>query len=98
MSNSDSYGKYYWCVRVNDKEEVYAFADIVNNVNGTLFLLSEEKDEATKETKVTVNLAFAPGHWQTIYAASVLDGGAVAVEHWLRDGKPVSTIGFAKPK
>lgn len=96
MSKPENYGNYYWCIRLNEKEEVYAFADIVNNVNGTLLLLRDEKDEKTGESKVTVNLAFAPGHWERIYAASLIDGGPVAVEHWILDGKPVAKIGFSE--
>jgi hypothetical protein len=30
-----------------------------------------------------VNMTFGPGQWQAAFAASCIDGHAVAVEHWL---------------
>ena len=29
-----------------------------------------------------VNMTFGPGQWQAAFAASCIDGHAVAVEHW----------------
>jgi hypothetical protein len=29
-----------------------------------------------------INLAIAPGHWTAVFAASCMDGSAVAVHHW----------------
>jgi len=98
MSNPIDYGNYYWCIRLNEKEEVYAYADSINNVNGTLLLLREKKEEAASESKITVNIALAPGHWQNIYAASLMDGSPIAVEHWIKDGKPINKIGFTDSK
>ena len=30
----------------------------------------------------TVNMTFGPAQWQAAFAASCIDGHAVAVEHW----------------
>ncbi len=93
-----NYGQFYWCVRLNDKDEVYVHADSANVVNGTLFFLrkndddKETVDEFQKE-EVSINLAFAPVHWHSFYAASIDTGHPIAVEHWFNDGQPAK-IGF----
>ena len=98
MSEPDQYGRYYWCIRIREKEDVYAHADSVNLVNGSLLLLRDKLDTESGKTQTQVNLAFAPGHWEYIYAASVIDGGAVAIQHWIQDGKPLGDIGFSGAK
>ncbi|MCX4232820.1 hypothetical protein [Streptomyces ortus] len=81
MSNPDarSYGQYYWCIMLADKDqtEVYAHGDEVTLDDGVLVLWQHKDDKPSQQT-----LAFAPGQWASFYAASVLDGHAVSVEHW----------------
>jgi hypothetical protein len=73
------YGRYYWCVKsdLSDDGEIYVMADDVRFLpsGGVVFF---SMDEGTEKTR----LAFAPGHWTAVYAASCLDGSAVSVEHW----------------
>jgi hypothetical protein len=74
-------GNYYWCVKVPKPVcpagEIYACADKVEVTgSGDLILWQDGKKG------LSVNLAFAKGQWHVIYAASLMDGSAVAVEHW----------------
>ena len=73
-------GNRYWCVKTNLSEEtgeVYAWADEVRIDRGSCLTLLHHRDGETM-----VNLIFAPGSWQGVYAASALDGSAVAVQSW----------------
>ncbi len=72
----ERYGEYYWCVGLVDGTEIHLHADDLHFDDGALIL------ERVKEDRSTVNMAFAAGRWSFVYAASVIDGGAVAVEHW----------------
>jgi hypothetical protein len=72
----ERYGRYYWCVGLVDGTEIHIHADDLRFYDGALIL------ERVKESESSVNMAFASGRWAFVYAASVIDGGAVAVEHW----------------
>jgi hypothetical protein len=82
MSEAHRYGRHYWCVKTprSKSGEVYVHADEVQIVDGALVLIRKADDE--KGRPALPNLAFAPGHWCAFFAASVLDGNPVAVEHW----------------
>jgi hypothetical protein len=69
-----SYGKSYWCVKtpLSPDGEIYVHADAVEFKDGCLVLVGSKG----------VNLAFASGQWRACFAASCLDGHAIAVEHW----------------
>ena len=79
MSGPDHYGALYWCVKTDLSEsgEIYLHADRTEIVDGILLFWRE-----TGDGKPFVNLAIAPGQWRALFAASVMDGHAVAVEHW----------------
>ena len=73
---TEKYGKFFWNIWVTEElgKQIFVMADELRVMdNGTLLCLSE-KGYAT--------LAIAPGRWFAYYAASVIDGGAVSVEHW----------------
>ena len=75
------YGNHYWCVKVPKsvcpRGEIYACADKAEVTGGgDLVLWQDGKDGRSP------NLAFARGQWHVFYAASFIDGLAVAVEHW----------------
>lgn len=71
MSKPSDYGKLYWCV-ICPSERIHLFADEAKILpDGTLALMQGK----------SILFAFAPGQWKSVYAASCLDGGAVAVEH-----------------
>jgi hypothetical protein len=79
MTGSEQYGQYYWCIKtsLSKSGEIYAMADdAIVLPDGTLSLTR------VKEGKLSVNLAIAPGNWTAYYAASLIDGHAVAIEHW----------------
>lgn len=76
-----AYGNHYWCVKVPKsvcpRGEIYACADKAEVTGGgNLVLWQDGKDGRSP------NLAFARGQWHVFYAASFIDGLAVAVEHW----------------
>jgi len=77
--SADKYGSRYWCVktRLSEDGEIYLFADKVTVADGMLIFTSGGEDGAAN-----LNLALAPGEWGTVFAASIIDGCAVAVEHW----------------
>jgi hypothetical protein len=77
MSDTTRYGKHYWCVKSDESKngEIYVMADTVT-VTPTGDLVCVGKDGLPM-------LALAAGHWRAFFAASLIDGAAVAVEHWL---------------
>jgi hypothetical protein len=81
MSN---HGKFYWCVKTTMSEdgEIYLHADSVHFTTTGAVVFSNAPDTAKGDTEPTPMLALASGHWTALYAASVIDGHAVAVEHW----------------
>ncbi|MEU6616707.1 hypothetical protein [Streptomyces parvus] len=70
-------GNWYHRIQTAKGEDVYVHGDEVEFKDGAL-IVWRVKDDGTR----FVNIAFAPGQWANIYAASVMDGHAVAVDHW----------------
>jgi hypothetical protein len=90
-STAHKYGKFYWCIGVSkdvsENGEIYAHADWIELQAGALVLQRAKSagdegtiNEATGGRQILLTLA--PGQWKYAFAASVLDGHAVAVEHW----------------
>lgn len=82
---TEKYGRYYWCAKVTEDvcpdREIYVHADTCRILaNGELAFYGHSNKEV--EDDRVINLALAPGKWYAIFAASVIDGSAVAVEHW----------------
>jgi hypothetical protein len=78
MSEAERYGNFYWCIKtdLSPAGDIYIFADKVEiNENGDLIFICKEKNHYQ-------NMSFAKGEWKCFFAASVMDGHAVAVEHW----------------
>lgn len=83
----ERYGNYYWCVKVkktvSTDGEIYVHADEVEVKDGSVIFLGYGWTDGEKDRqRLQVNLALGPGSWTAIYAASCLDGSAVAVDHW----------------
>lgn len=83
MATAD-YGRFYWCIKVpsniSPDGEIYLHADKVEvTPNGDLLFWNSINE---KNKKPFQNLALARGSWLVFFAASIIDGGAVAVEHW----------------
>ena len=76
----DEYGQYYWCVKVVEglavEGEIYVHADEVSIEQGALVFTSNSFDRSQNV------LVISPGQWLCYYSASVVDGAAVAVQHW----------------
>ena len=79
MPTSDA-GRYYWCAKVtkdlSPDGEIYVFADDVVLTDGAAVFLRDS------DGKQYPNLVISAGKWSAVFAASVMDGHAVAVEHW----------------
>jgi hypothetical protein len=79
---AEKYGNYYFGVKV-DKSiaksgEIFAFAESVEvSANGDLVFY-----EKTKQEQMLPSLIIKSDKWSIMFAASVLDGHAVSVEHW----------------
>lgn len=74
---TEKYGRWYWCIKTDLSKdgEIYVMADETQvTSNGTLVMKRTDPPQP--------NLVIAAGHWTSFYAASVLDGSAVAVELW----------------
>ena len=89
--SATEYGRFYWCVGVatdlfpdrtaSGDTEMHLHADQLDVLpDGTLLALRNREDGPTQP-----NFAWAPGSWRYFYAASLLDGRAVAVEHFPGD-------------
>jgi hypothetical protein len=81
MRNTEQYGARYWGIKTDiaPDGEIYAFADVVETApDGSLVL---RRDPGT-EGRTHANLIIPAGHWTAVFAASLIDGAAVAVEHW----------------
>jgi hypothetical protein len=79
-SGTDKYGGFYWCIKtkLSKSGEIYVMADEARILeDGSLSMIRINKDKPP-----SINLAVAPGHWTACYAASMIDGAPVAVEHW----------------
>ena len=82
------YGRYYWCIKVPESlsadGEIYIHAEKpIIHPNGELELVGAFREYLNSPPeRELANLILAPGQWLCIYAASVLDGSAIAVSHW----------------
>ncbi|KOV66567.1 hypothetical protein ADL00_17260 [Streptomyces sp. AS58] len=89
MIERGQYGNWYYGIRLDDgnETEVNVHGDELEFKDGSL-IVWRIKDDGTR----LVNVAFAPGQWAYLFAASLLDGHAVAVEHWCQTiGDPAAT-------
>jgi hypothetical protein len=84
MMGPDHYGQYYWCVKtkVSKSREIYVNADHVEftQSGGVIFWRDQDADDRPRVKGV--NLSLAAGQWTAVFAASAIDGHAVAVQHW----------------
>ena len=95
MTEPSNYGRRYWCIKVPESiskdGEIYLHADRVELRDGALIFLGKfypsAKDgcvdyENPQDKEEKTVLILNKGQWLVCYAASVLDGSAVAVERW----------------
>ena len=76
---TEQYGKVYFGIKtdISPDWEVYAMADVVETASDGSLILRRKSGGRDH-----INLIVPAGHWTACYAASVIDGAAVAVEHW----------------
>jgi hypothetical protein len=85
---ADRYGQYYWCVKTSlaNDDEIYVHADRVEfTPTGAVIFWCDPTGQDTRTNRSTMKiqtLAIAAGHWKAVFAASCLDGHAIAAEHW----------------
>jgi len=80
MSTANEYGAHYWCV-TGDGESVRLYADRIEVTTcGALVAWGGYRKEDGHPEREQQLWAGAPGQWKTFFAASLLDGRAVAVE------------------
>lgn len=81
-SGTSHYGNYYWCAKVtkdlSPDGEIYVMADSVSIEQGALRFMGHS---AKRDEQFPV-LIIPASKWIVCYAASLLDGSAIAVEHW----------------
>jgi len=92
MSDPQNCGTYRYCVKVpktvSKDGEIYLCADEVRlQPDGSILFLGYRWDTDVHPwvktvEELRVNLALAPKSWTAVYAASCLEGSAVAVESW----------------
>src|SRR5262249_44822656 len=93
MSDPHNYGDKYWCVKskLSKSGEIYLNADRVEFTpsGGIIFwggfrpaAKAEDEWKTEKPAELIPCLALAAGQWIAVFAASVMDGHAVAVQHW----------------
>ena len=96
MSSADQYGKSYWLVEVPRSVSADGFislmADRAEVVAGSLVF--SRNDRAEKPGIALLGLP--PGSWTSFYAASMIDGRPVAVDHW-PNPQPVSLPEVGRP-
>lgn len=82
MRDTAKYGQYYFCAKVSpglsQNGEIYLMADEVE-ISAEGGLVFWRKKEGGPRLP---NLILAKGQWAAVYAASMFDGSAVAVDHW----------------
>jgi hypothetical protein len=83
----EQYGKYYWQIET-ERECIHLFADRLEIKDGVLMAVRAADPEKGRPEQIM--FAWGSGQWLNAYAASCIDGGAVAVEHW--DKKPATGI------
>jgi hypothetical protein len=79
--SAGKYGKSYYCIKtkLSKSGEIFVLADTARILPDGSLQFTRAKGA---EEPPIVNLAIAPGHWTACYAASIIDGTPVAVEHW----------------
>jgi len=88
LTGPDRYGALYWCIKVtkavSKSGEIYLNADAVDvGKAGELICTGGGRNsyEVPVVNPIPV-LVIAPGMWTAFFAASVMDGHAIAVHHW----------------
>ena len=84
MAEASEFGKFYWCIKVPEAigatGQIYLYADRVEiTASGEALFwrgpgLGEQQDH--------LNFALARGCWLVVFAASMIDHQAVAIQHW----------------
>ena len=79
LTGTAKYGNYYFCVKtsLSADGEIYVMADSVEITSSGILVFWRERTEGK-----TLNLSIAAGKWEAVFAASLVDGAPLSVEHW----------------
>src|SRR5262249_50135886 len=96
----DRYGSHYWCIKstLAQDGEIFLNADRIEvSPFGALlcygaFSSTWERTDVDDARRIPL-VAFAPGQWLAFFAASCMDGHAIAVAHWKVPPEPKTKIG-----
>lgn len=89
MAGTADFGRAYWYIELTSGEGIHLFADkleILPNGDLVAWRMTIEKDGMTGRQ---INFTVASGQWKYSWLATILDGGAHAIEHW-HEPKPES--------
>lgn len=79
MSDAEKYGQYRWGVLRTDATEIeYVWADACRVTDGGALIL--ESADKENPSRMHVRYAYSPAQWSEAFAASVIDGSAIAVD------------------
>ncbi|WP_298827053.1 hypothetical protein [uncultured Piscinibacter sp.] len=80
MSTASDYGTHYWCA-TGDSDSVRVYADRMEvTSSGALVAWGGYRKEGGHVEREQQLWGAAPGQWRAFFAASLLDGRAVAIE------------------
>jgi hypothetical protein len=87
LQGTSRYGGKYWCIKspASEDGEIYVMADRLEVTEAGALIAwggNRAKSDAPGPDMQIPVLVLAAGHWTVAYAASILDGSAVAVEVW----------------
>lgn len=76
MNKNPQPSQRYYCIRLANKKDIYAFADHADVKDGAIILRGNNEE---------IGLAVAAGGWEYCFEASYHDGSPLQVEHWLEE-------------
>lgn len=93
---SDFYGNYYWMIEVDESLANHGVIttvgdDVVISANGDLIVMIHSPGKDEEKTR-RPGIIIPKGDWIVCYAASMITGDPVAVDHWETE-KPLSKNG-----
>jgi len=81
IKDARQHGRLYWCIKTDLATDgaIHVMADRLDvTPSGALIAWGS----AAPGAEPSVNLVCAPGRWFAAYAASMVDGGGLAVQSW----------------
>lgn len=77
-TNAVDAGNYYWTAGLQDGREVTFYADEIRFQDGALLAVSKIPSATSNPN---LRLALPAGAWTHVYAASIIDGSPICIDH-----------------